>query len=318
MSTPPPPAGQFWLLIGEVPAGPYTLAQVHAELAAGRATWQTPACPVGGSSWLPLVKTPGLGPEPQGAGGSTAAGSAPGSTVGDPGVPAAGCPAGAVTTQPPVAAGETPAPAARNGHHLDGWQGFVGFVIAMLLVGGLVWGGKWVSSQFGWRKPDTTAGVPGSAPNPLLTPPPAGQPAAGTAAPPPTPPAASHWNLGGPPRLPASMQDPAALLVGSWRWDAGGGYSSTFAFEAGGAFTYYAAGANPLLNLPVAGCEAYGRWSVRDGTLFVEFTGASDPALVPLFRGRTARSPVRFTSENAVRLSGVEGDATTRTYARVR
>lgn len=58
----PPPAEQFWLLTGEVPSGPFTVAQVHAELAAGRANWQTPACPVGGAVWLPLVRTPGIGP----------------------------------------------------------------------------------------------------------------------------------------------------------------------------------------------------------------------------------------------------------------
>lgn len=62
MSDAPPPANQFWLLTGAVPAGPFTTAQVHAELAAGRATWQTPACPVGGRTWLPLLKTPGIGP----------------------------------------------------------------------------------------------------------------------------------------------------------------------------------------------------------------------------------------------------------------
>lgn len=62
MSDVPTPTAQFWLLTGEVPCGPFTVAQVHAELAAGRATWQTPACPVGGSTWLPLVQTAGIGP----------------------------------------------------------------------------------------------------------------------------------------------------------------------------------------------------------------------------------------------------------------
>lgn len=57
-----PPTEQFWLLTGEVPSGPFSVAQVHAELAAGRATWQTSACPVGASTWLPLVQTPGIGP----------------------------------------------------------------------------------------------------------------------------------------------------------------------------------------------------------------------------------------------------------------
>ena len=62
MPSVPPPSEQFWLLTGEVPSGPFTVVQVHSELAAGRATWQTPACPVGGSTWLPLVQTPGIGP----------------------------------------------------------------------------------------------------------------------------------------------------------------------------------------------------------------------------------------------------------------
>lgn len=58
----PPPADRFWLLTGEVPAGPFAVPEVHAELAAGRATWQTPACAVGGNVWLPLARTPGVGP----------------------------------------------------------------------------------------------------------------------------------------------------------------------------------------------------------------------------------------------------------------
>jgi hypothetical protein len=45
-----------------VPAGPFNVAQIHAKLAAGDVTWQTLACPVGGSTWLPLVKVPGIGP----------------------------------------------------------------------------------------------------------------------------------------------------------------------------------------------------------------------------------------------------------------
>ncbi|QDU21733.1 hypothetical protein [Urbifossiella limnaea] len=59
----PPAPDQFWLLTGEVPTGPFTVAQIHAELAVGRASWQTPACLVGGTTWLPLVQTPGVGPE---------------------------------------------------------------------------------------------------------------------------------------------------------------------------------------------------------------------------------------------------------------
>lgn len=57
-----PPATQFWLMPGDTPAGPFTVQQVHAELASGRVTWRTPACLVGGSQWQPLLETPGVGP----------------------------------------------------------------------------------------------------------------------------------------------------------------------------------------------------------------------------------------------------------------
>lgn len=57
-----PPSERFWLLTGEVPSGPFTVDQIHAKIASGDATWQTPACPVGGSTWLPLVQTSGIGP----------------------------------------------------------------------------------------------------------------------------------------------------------------------------------------------------------------------------------------------------------------
>ncbi len=78
----PPSSEQFWLLTGEVPSGPFTVAQIHAELAASRANWQTPACPVGGAAWLPLVQTPGIGP----AAGPDAAGpaSSPGASAAKP------------------------------------------------------------------------------------------------------------------------------------------------------------------------------------------------------------------------------------------
>jgi hypothetical protein len=65
----------FWLLVGDLPAGPFTVEQVHAKVAAGEADWQTPACRVGSGRWLPLVRTPGLGPqatpESPAAGGTT-------------------------------------------------------------------------------------------------------------------------------------------------------------------------------------------------------------------------------------------------------
>jgi hypothetical protein len=63
MATEPQAAGgRYWLLIGDVPLGPFDVAQIHAKLAAGEVSWQARACPVGGSTWLPLVQMPGVGP----------------------------------------------------------------------------------------------------------------------------------------------------------------------------------------------------------------------------------------------------------------
>lgn len=58
----PDHAVRFWLLAGPTPSGPFTVAEVHAELAAGRAAWDTPACVVGATAWQPLLRTPGVGP----------------------------------------------------------------------------------------------------------------------------------------------------------------------------------------------------------------------------------------------------------------
>ncbi len=65
---------RFWLLNGDVPAGPYSVTQIHSLLASGEAKWQTQACAVGGGAWLPLLHTPGFGPLAEG-GGSPEAGS---------------------------------------------------------------------------------------------------------------------------------------------------------------------------------------------------------------------------------------------------
>ncbi len=294
----PTPAAQFWLMTGEVPSGPFTVDQVHAEVAAGRATWQTLACPVGtaDATWRPLVQTAGIGPL------AIASGSAEPPVPADPNLP----PAPARETEPPATiqpSGSVPR-----------WLGAVGAIAVALIPAVAYFGGKWIQSSNFSKPPvnhfsgDRIQKLLGSSKTEPKTPtPPAG----------PTSPY-TGWNLGGPPVIPAYLQDPKALLVGSWRWDGGGGYASTFAFEASGAFTYYVTGANAVLNVPVAGCEASGRWSVRDGTLFVEFTGASEPALVPLFRGRTARAQVKFVDTDRVQLAGIEGDAVARTYTRVR
>lgn len=57
-----PESAQYWLLIDDVPSGPFTVKQIHDKLASGEITWQTPTCPLGGGGWLPLVQTPGIGP----------------------------------------------------------------------------------------------------------------------------------------------------------------------------------------------------------------------------------------------------------------
>ena len=53
---------RYWLMTGSVPTGPFDVSQIHAKLAVGEASWETPGCPVGGGTWLPLVRLPGLGP----------------------------------------------------------------------------------------------------------------------------------------------------------------------------------------------------------------------------------------------------------------
>jgi hypothetical protein len=56
------PVDRLWLLAGTTPTGPFPAGHLHAELAAGRVGWQTPACRVGESVWQPLLHTPGFGP----------------------------------------------------------------------------------------------------------------------------------------------------------------------------------------------------------------------------------------------------------------
>jgi hypothetical protein len=63
MPTPSSLQGQrYWLLIGNAPAGPFSADQLNFKLLAGEITWQALACPVGGTTWLPLAQLPGLGP----------------------------------------------------------------------------------------------------------------------------------------------------------------------------------------------------------------------------------------------------------------
>jgi hypothetical protein len=57
----PAPTPRYWLLIANVPDGPYEGQQIHTKYVAGEIDANTPACPVGDSVWLPLAQFPGLG-----------------------------------------------------------------------------------------------------------------------------------------------------------------------------------------------------------------------------------------------------------------
>jgi hypothetical protein len=302
-----PPADQFWLLTGPVPSGPFTVGEIHAKLAAGDASWQTPACPVGAAQWLPLVQTPGIGPS-AGAAEQPAepAVPAPVEPASVPSVPSLPADMGAGGAQPQSAGPPRNDAAPRSSKQV---AEAVGGIAALALVGGLIWGAKCAEEAIRGPKAPAVPAVSQAKIDPSVVARFANKEAFGTAGVPQAP------NVPPPDRA----LDPARRLVGSWRWTAPNGYASTFSFEAGGSFTYYVTGSNPLANLPAAAAgEAVGRWSVRDGTLFLEFTGGTTPATDTLFRGSTGRSPVRFVSDSTVQLSGVEGDAVTRTYTRVR
>ena len=110
----------------------------------------------------------------------------------------------------------------------------------------------------------------------------------------------------GPILAPATTRDPKLPLLGSWRQESDG-VSSTFTFNGDEKFNY-----------STTGCEAFGRWSIRDGELSIEYTGAKEPVNDAQLRGWTGRSPIRFDGAGALLLSGVEGDDVIRTYSRIR
>lgn len=101
---------QYWLLTGSVPIGPFSIAQIHSKLSAGEITQQTSACIVGGSNWLPLIQTPGIGPPVVPKAGESTAGSSspvPGSTLANP---STGTKSDQLELQPPPLPGREPAP----------------------------------------------------------------------------------------------------------------------------------------------------------------------------------------------------------------
>ena len=136
-----PPIEQYWLLIGEVPIGPFTVAQIHAKLASGDVKWQTLACPVGGGNWLPLMQTPGIGPA------ASAAGDEPSQPQ-----PASNSPVPQPAPEPrshpapgprPDAATPSEPAADRTGNPMRSrwkrvWES-LGSLLGILLLGGIIW-----------------------------------------------------------------------------------------------------------------------------------------------------------------------------------
>ena len=57
-----PPSMQYWVLSGDIPSGPFDIQQLHAKLANGEVKGDTQVCLIGGSSWFPLVRIPGILP----------------------------------------------------------------------------------------------------------------------------------------------------------------------------------------------------------------------------------------------------------------
>ncbi|MFO0812025.1 MAG: hypothetical protein U0796_02335 [Gemmatales bacterium] len=58
----PSPPLSYWLLSGETPTGPFPANDILAQIQQGSCTWTTRACPVGGSTWLPLNQLLQLAP----------------------------------------------------------------------------------------------------------------------------------------------------------------------------------------------------------------------------------------------------------------
>lgn len=171
------PVAQFWLMTGEVPSGPFTVDQVHAEVAAGRATWQTLACPVGtaDATWRPLVQTAGIGPL------VVASGSAELPVPAEPNP----LPATVPETEPPA-----------TGQRSKSVPRWLGAVAVALIPAVAYFGGKWVQSS-NFSKPPvvvpTGSGIqkllnsPTTAPTGPSQPPAAGGPVDGKAVPQPPP-----------------------------------------------------------------------------------------------------------------------------------
>jgi len=45
---------RYWILVGEIPTGPFTSSEILAQIQSGKCQWITMSCVVGGAMWLPL------------------------------------------------------------------------------------------------------------------------------------------------------------------------------------------------------------------------------------------------------------------------
>lgn len=56
---------QYWLLVNNVPQGPFSALDLHAKLKSGEINWDSMVCQVGQPTWQPMQSTPSLVPQAQ-------------------------------------------------------------------------------------------------------------------------------------------------------------------------------------------------------------------------------------------------------------
>ena len=122
----------------------------------------------------------------------------------------------------------------------------------------------------------------------------------------------SGWNLVREPGV--SDRTLADQLLGYWQGETIDGVTTSFRFDATGAFACSVGRDDPGRGYVVHGGAA-GEWRVERARLHVRWITADTPASQALIC-RTAQTAVRFDGAEWVRLSGVEGDPTERLYRR--
>lgn len=294
-----PPTAQFWLKIGEIPSGPMTLEQVHIELAEGRATWQTLACPIGTgeSVWRPLVQTPGIGPVVD--------------TITVPQQVVLSTPA--PTPDRPVLPTESRPD--RFSRRCLRWLGrtllvFMGLTILFVIfaikysfkLGPIIRITDWISS------PPTSPTSPATE---------AAKPSANPPSPPPAPKEEyKGWNLGGPPVIPSHLVHPNRSLIGSWS-DSDRNYVTILTFHSSGRFVYTSQGQAPDFLLPLVGPSISGTWRYQDQGVHLDYR---EPNAVPWDADskQTLMYEIDSFDYNQLTLTGTGSNNGSRKFTRVR